>query len=704
MMRVALVGAGFIAGAHGSALGRLAEMRGDLAVTAVVDRARPRAEALARALGDAAVFTSPKALIAAQAADVAHVLVPPDLHRAVAEPLLEAGLAVLLEKPMAHSAEDASALSECARRHAVALGINHNFVFHPAFSRLCNRVRRGEIGPLRHVQIQCHMPLRQWDAGQTGHWMFRRPLNLLLEQAVHPLSQLRALTGEVEALSVLSLPPRRAVGAPPFYDRWLVSGRAGDVGLQVELAFGQSFPVWTVSVTGEDGRLEADIIRNRLLPDLPTPYMPQRDTFAANLAAARHIRADAWSNIAGYSASMLGLANSNDPFQLSMDRSITAFYRALVKEPSALDGEGGVRLVALCEAIARHATPAEEASAPSFAAAPAPGEEAPLALVIGGSGFIGKALVRRLAERGWRVRVLARSLPPDRPLFDHPAIEEVRGDARAFEDVAAAARGAATVVNLAHGGGESSRESLRRAMVEGVETMAAACKAAGAGHLIHAGTIASLYLGDPRAVVTGATPIDRKSRRRADYAWAKAEAEKALRTAAGEGIAVTIIRPGLVLGPGSPAFHGGLGHFNRQTFCLGWNRGTNPLPLVLVDDVADAFVAAAEHPHSVAGRSYNLAGDVRLSASEFIRQLAERTGRPIRFIPQSPARQYLVELAKYTVKRIGGRRMPPPSLRDIRSRGLVSRLDCSDAKRDLDWTPEADIERFLSRALGDTEA
>src|SRR5262245_42232108 len=100
--RVALVGAGYISDFHLEALKSVPAAE----VVAVVDSNLARAQKLARTWSIPCCLESVNALIAQRIADVAHVLVPPDLHRAVSEPLLRAGIHVLLEKPMAVTAAD----------------------------------------------------------------------------------------------------------------------------------------------------------------------------------------------------------------------------------------------------------------------------------------------------------------------------------------------------------------------------------------------------------------------------------------------------------------------------------------------------------------------------------------------------------------------------------------------------------------------
>src|SRR5262245_61199615 len=129
MRRVCLVGAGNIARIHAEVLGQMPEA----SVVAVADARRGAAEALARLLPGARPAGLAEEAMAVGGFDAAHVLTPPDTHAAIAMPLLEAGCDVLLEKPMAASREQCERLAEAAAASGAALGINQNFLFHPAF-------------------------------------------------------------------------------------------------------------------------------------------------------------------------------------------------------------------------------------------------------------------------------------------------------------------------------------------------------------------------------------------------------------------------------------------------------------------------------------------------------------------------------------------------------------------------------------------
>ena len=217
--------------------------------------------------------------------------------------------------------------------------------------------------------------------------------------------------------------------------------------------------------------------------------------------------------------------------------------------------------------------------------------------------------------------------------------------------------------------------------------------------LIHVGSIAALYLGDSSEVITGRTPVDPQPHKRAPYARAKAMADQLLMDWHQErGLPVCILRPGIVVGEGASPFHSGLGFFNNEQHCMGWNQGRNPLPFVLVEDVADAIARAALRPE-LSGRSLNLVGDVAMTAREYIDELALAIGRPLRFHGQLPEKLYLVEWGKWGVKRLAGRKDALPSYRDLRSRGCLATFDCSDAKAALDWAPVSEREVFIDKAI-----
>src|SRR6185437_7933731 len=194
--RTCLIGAGHIAGVHAEALRALG-----IPLTAVVDPNGSARQSFAKRYKLAQSFASIDEALNSGSFERAHVLVPPDLHASTALTLLRAGKAVLIEKPIA---TDSASCEELVRASSSApVGVNQNFVFHPAFVHIRNAVAGRKLGQPRFVNVIYHAPLRQLDSRQFGHWMFREPGNLLLEQAVHPLSQILSLLGDIQTVQAV---------------------------------------------------------------------------------------------------------------------------------------------------------------------------------------------------------------------------------------------------------------------------------------------------------------------------------------------------------------------------------------------------------------------------------------------------------------------------------------------------------------------
>lgn len=689
--RAVLIGAGNIARTHAAALREIAgvELHGVFDVNAAT------AQGLARDFGVDRVFQS-IGEAAASEADTFHILTPPDFHLDSAMPFIEAGKAVLLEKPVGVSSAECDRMRAAAARTGAVIGVNQNLVFNPAYVKLKQAIESGRLGKPRYLDYVYEVPLRQLAARQFGHWMFRKPLNILLEQAVHPLSQVRDLAGPVKELAVLAEEPVEISPGVGLHNACQVSLLCDRMPAHMRFHVGAEFTVCRMTVVCDDGVAVADMFANQFHTIERTAYMEPVDAWLSARATGRQVVAQGFDVLRDYVMATAKLKPRSDAFYIGMKGSLQAFYDELrASGHPRIDLDFGAELVSVCEQMvaAFKPLPARAASVP----APAPA--GPLVTVLGGTGFIGSHTVGRLLDQGYRVRVMARGVTNLQPVFSRAGVEIVRGDVKSRADLERAISGSPYVINLAHGGGGSSFEAIRAAMVDSALMVAEICQASGVLRLVHVGSIASLFLGEPGSTITGATPPDPRPETRADYARAKALADQALmdfqqRT----GYPVVLLRPGLVVGTGTSPFHSGLGFFNNDQHCIGWNGGQNALPWVLVGDCAAAIATAVSAP-AAAGRAYNLVGDVRPTARDYLRDLGRTVGRPLKFVPSSPTGLWLVEMGKWLIKRLTGRAVPRPFRRDLLSRGLVARIDCSDAKQDLSWTPVSDAAEFHRQAM-----
>ena len=212
-----------------------------------------------------------------------------------------------------------------------------------------------------------------------------------------------------------------------------------------------------------------------------------------------------------------------------------------------------------------------------------------VSLVVGGSGFVGVELVRRLVHAGRSVRVFDRA-----PLGD-PALETqvdyVQGDVRDERAVTGAVRGASQVYHLAAMVPLTrAGQEFRAVNVGGTEHVIRAAADTSAAHVVHLSS--SAIYGVPAEIpITENTPLDPLGA----YGRSKADGEMVVRNAIDAGLSATVIRPRTVIGLGR------LGIFQilfdmianqRPIAILG--SGDHEFQLISNRDLARVMIAASD--------------------------------------------------------------------------------------------------------------
>lgn len=231
----------------------------------------------------------------------------------------------------------------------------------------------------------------------------------------------------------------------------------------------------------------------------------------------------------------------------------------------------------------------------------------PLVTVFGGSGFIGRHVVRALAQRGYRVRAAVRN--PNLalhllPLGNVGQIQPVQANLRMRWSVDRAVEGADYVVNLVGIMHESGRQTFNAVQDFGARAVAEAARAQGA-KLIHLSAIGA----------------DAASK--AAYARTKAAGEKAVFDTLEDAI---VFRPSIVFGP-EDAFFNRFAAMARVSPVLPLiGGGHTKFQPVYVDDVAEA-IARAVDGEVAGGRIYELGGPQVASFRELMEEILAVVGR-----------------------------------------------------------------------------
>lgn len=681
---VGIVGAGYISDYHLAALRTVpgAEVR------AVCDLKRSAAERFAAAHGVPNAYGSLEEMLAAEKLDAVHVLTPPQAHVGPAKACLEAGVDVLLEKPYAHTSEGCAELTAAAEASGRALGTSHNFLFTEPYERLVDDVRSGRLGRLDQVDVVWNKELGQIKGGPFGAWMLQHPSNILFEVAPHSFAHAMHLLDNVTDVSADA---RDEVDLPRglrFFRRWEIRGWAGPVSVRIRFSFIEGFPEHYVHVRGSNGVGHVDFEANTYTRREHTPFLLDIDRFANVADEAKDSVAQAGSTLANVVLAKAGLVKTDGPFATSIARAVQRFYQT---RTSGLDERLAPKLSAQAIELGETVKKIVDLPAPpGVSVSDASAEEKSDTLVVGGTGFIGRALVRRLVEDGAKVRVIARDPAGCPPELRAAGVEVVGGDFTNPTDVAKALQGIRDVYHLARGYG-NTWEEYERWDVEPTRRFGELAAEAGVRRFNYASSIAIYYAGQRGGTITESTDTVEDMLRANPYARSKAENERVLlELMERRNLPVVLWRPGIVLGRGGNPYHWGVCAWPYHSVCRLYGDGNNPLPIVLVEDVADAMVKAA-HVDGIVGESFNLTADPCITANEYLDELERRAGVKIRRVEMPGWRAYLTAMAKYAVKAVG--RNPAavrPSYADWEGRNFASVFDASKAEQMLDWSPVKD--------------
>ena len=694
---VALLGAGYISDYHLSALRLLPNVE----VRAICDLNRPLAQQFAQSKSIPNVYANLGEMLSGEQLDVVHILTPPQIHFSTACQIIAAGVDAFIEKPLCHTVANCQELRQRAEAAGQTIGVSHNFLYFPVYENLVNDLRSGRLGQIDQVDIVWNKELGQLKGGPFGAWMLQSPKNILFEVAPHSFAHLVHLVGQPDSIAVevrdrIELPQNLE-----FYRRWEIQGWKGNTSIRLRFSFIDGYPEHYIHVRGTNAAARVDFENNTYVCQEHTPYLLDLDRFANVATTARDSFVQAGSTLTNAVLAKMRLSKASGPFPYSIARTVESFYRGRgTKLDERVDPAIGEAAVALAEWIARETDlPISEKTLSVSSALTQPGTPKSTVLVLGGTGFIGRALVRRLRQDGYGVRLLARNPSSCPPELVNLKVEIVKGDFTDPKAVEAALEGIEYVYHLARGNGKTWSEFLQTD-VEPTRKVGELCLEKGIKRLFYASSIAIYYAGKNAAPITEETAPHPGIVRAAPYGRSKVENERSLlELYRQKGLPLVIFRPGVVLGRGGSPYHWGIAAWPYNSVCSLYGDGNNPMPIVLVDDVADAMVRAINVP-GIEGESYNLTSTACITANEYLDEFERKAGIKLRRVPTWPGSVYTSAIAKWAIKRIG--RDPNaafPSYADIEGRSFAAPFDSSKAERQLGWSPVKEREILIREGI-----
>jgi predicted dehydrogenase/nucleoside-diphosphate-sugar epimerase len=522
-LRVAFVGAGHMAERHVDALRRVPTPH---QVVGVCDLRSDAARALARRAGTQA-YSSLTALLEDARPDIVHICTQPGTHFNLARQALLGGAHVYIEKPFAQTRDHAEALFELARERGLLLCAGHQLVRDPAFSKLLQQA--AALQPVAVVD---------------SYFAFRPP-------RLHPYRSAPAALAE-QLLDILPHPLYTLVSA---LEQLVPNGRAlqlahvtaSPTDLHATLRIGEATGRLCVSlrarpvaslltVTGAHGTLTADFVRGTVLGagnDGTSPLEKIANPFieAAQLA---------WRSAGGLTRRLVRGIDYPGLAELVSD-----FYAAVAAGAQSPIGVDHLRRVTdLYEELTAQVRRGIPPATPKPMAIGGVKADLPVAVVTGAAGFLGRALTRELARRGFRVRGTYRS----GQVPDDPYVQEwVRVDLAA--DIPTEVFAGATVVVHAAAATAGGFDAHARDSVGATGNVLRAMAAAGVRQLVYVSSISVLEPPDSiRERQAEETRLATNSERLGPYTWGKCAAEQLVAEAhARQEVVARIVRPAALI-------------------------------------------------------------------------------------------------------------------------------------------------------------
>jgi len=319
------------------------------------------------------------------------------------------------------------------------------------------------------------------------------------------------------------------------------------------------------------------------------------------------------------------------------------------------------------------------------------------ALVTGGGGFLGGAVVRRLLDRGDSVRSFTRSAYP---WLAEIGVEQVQGDLATLPDVERAVAGCDVVFHVAAKAGVWGRYADYYAVnVTGTENVIAACRKHAVGKIVHTSTPSVVHAGGDLEGVNESVPYAKHFE--AYYPETKAKAEQAVLAANGPDLATVALRPHLIWGPGDPHLIPRVLARARAGKLRRVGKKDVTVDVTYVDNAADAHVLAADRlaPGSaVAGKAYFVSNGEPVKLWDFLNRVFAEAGLPpvTRSVPVWAALAAgRVAEALHRLFRLAGE---PAMTRFVALQMSTSHwFDISAARRDLGYEPRVSVGEGLRR-------
>ncbi|MGV1098835.1 NAD-dependent epimerase/dehydratase family protein [Thiovibrio sp. JS02] len=320
-------------------------------------------------------------------------------------------------------------------------------------------------------------------------------------------------------------------------------------------------------------------------------------------------------------------------------------------------------------------------------------------VVVGGTGFVGRAVVRLLVAQGIETSVLARNFSPE---LEALGVRQLNGDILDADFLNSAFAGHDTVIHLAAKTGIwGNKKEFQAVNIDGSRNCIAACRENKIPVLVFASTPGVVYQKGDLCGVNERTPYARNHL--SHYVRSKALAEQAILAANSETLRTVVLRLHPVWGPGDTDL---IPRLLGQARCRQLTRvgnGHNLVDVTYIDNAADALVLAARNLHgpaTAAGKPYFISQGEPVNLWNWLNKFFRRLDIPVVESSISFARAYLLGMLSEAFHSCFRLKREPCMTRFLAVQLAKSHwFSIENASRDLGYAPRVTTAEGINNVL-----
>jgi len=681
-MKVALIGSGHIASIHGSII----KKRPNVEIVGIADKDLARAKSGSVQLNSCRYYKDAELMLTENSPDIVHVLTPPQFHSELSIMAMNRGCHVFVEKPLALTTNDAKKMIDAAYKNNVKLCVNHNMVYETAAHKAKAVSDTGILGRIVSVEACYQFDARRYPAileegAEYCHWTYALNGGPLQDLIPHPASLIFEYVSGIDDLKYIG--KNRGVLPNGWLDEIKVLVSSKKVVGYISLSLSEKPDTIILNIKGTKGALQANLFSD-ILTIQKRSYLPRavnRGLYGVR-AAGQNLR---WTVNNIYRLVTGRLDKTNGVAAL-----ISKFYESIENEDEPpIAYNQSLHVVELMEGIwpspvimkrDNIAVNSKNATNPK-----------PSVLVTGASGFIGTHLVQKLLSQNETVRALVRPNSIHAGRLSHLEVEIVEGDLSDRNVLLDATKNIKTIYH-ACSPMSNDRAEYEEVAIKGTEFLIDAALKNNVKRFVQFSSLAVyelLKINDK--IIREDSPYQKNPEAMGPYAWAKIEIEKRVFNAIEkQGLAATIVRPGIVIGPFCRVFFPHLGYNLQEQIFLVIGNSDYALPLTYVENTVDGIYKAGTVDNAI-GQAYNLVDDGEITPGKYIEEFIQIADDSCKLVHLPFIIPYSATLAYEIASSFGLVKKGITSRAQLKWKQARVRFDNSKAKKDLGWEQNVSI-------------